>query len=54
MFKRIEASRVCDTVAKNIEEAAISGQLKTGDKLPAEKALRESLAFPSHFQKVSL
>ena len=54
MFQRIKASRICDTVAKDIEEAVISGQLKPGDKLPAERelvhefgisrrALRESL-----------
>ena len=54
MFQKIKASRICDTVVKDIEEAAISGQLKPGDKLPAERALSESLAFLSHFQKVSL
>jgi DNA-binding FadR family transcriptional regulator len=39
MFQRIKASRICDTVAKDIEEAVISGQLKPGDKLPAEREL---------------
>jgi hypothetical protein len=54
MFQKIKVSRICDTVVKDIEEAAISGQLKPGDKLPAERVLSESLAFLSHFQKVSL
>ena len=49
MFQKIKASRICDTVVKDIEEAAISGQLKPGDKLPAERVLSESLAFLSHF-----
>ena len=49
MFQKIKASRICDTVVKDIEEAAISGQLKPGDKLPAERVLSESLAFLSYF-----
>ena len=51
MFQKIKASRICDTVVKDIEEAAISGQLKPGDKLPAERVLSESLAFLSHFHQ---
>jgi GntR family transcriptional regulator, transcriptional repressor for pyruvate dehydrogenase complex len=41
MFRKAKQSRIFQDVVEQIQEAIVSGKLKTGDQLPAERALKE-------------
>ena len=40
-FRKIEAGKPVDTIIKQIKKLLVSGQLKPGDRLPAERKLAE-------------
>jgi DNA-binding FadR family transcriptional regulator len=42
MFKQAKQGRVFDDVINQIQEAILSGKLKPGDRLPAERTLKET------------
>ena len=41
MFQKAKQNRIFQNVVAQIQEAILSGDLKTGDTLPPERALRE-------------
>lgn len=43
MERKIEATRVSDAVARDLEQRILDGEFKPGDRLPAERQLAESL-----------
>ena len=43
MERRIEATRVSDAVARELEQRILDGEFKPGDRLPAERQFAEIL-----------
>ncbi len=43
MFREVRQSRIFEDVVEQIEEAVLTGRLKAGDRLPAERELKEML-----------